>query len=70
MLYRYMTVMSRIPFPFAIDLMPNAPTLIVIKRSIAFTVPILKLRGWELEIPWVMVALHAPPRPRVDQAPP
>ena len=42
----YMTVISREPFPFAIDLMPNTLAFIASKRSIGFVLPIMLFRGW------------------------
>jgi hypothetical protein len=44
---RYMTVSSRVPFPFSIDLMPNTLVVIVLKTSIVNALPIMLLRrGW------------------------
>jgi hypothetical protein len=36
-----MPVISRVPFPLAIDLMPNTPVVIVIKTSIDTALPIM-----------------------------
>ena len=44
----YTTFFSRVPFPFAIDLMPNTLVVIVIKTSIVNALPImLSRRGWQ-----------------------
>jgi hypothetical protein len=41
---RYMTVASRVPFPFAIDLVPNTLIAIVIKTNILSASAIMLLR--------------------------
>jgi len=42
----YMTVISRKPFPLAIDPMRNTLACIASKRSIGFVLPIMLFRGW------------------------
>ena len=41
----YMTAISRGPFPFATDLMPNTLAFIANKRTIGFVLPIMLFRG-------------------------